>query len=649
VRRVEATALSTNPQLLSGGIDLMPEGGGVLRVWAPACRSVSAVLRPDTRREITVPLNPKDDGFFSGELDTAAAGDRYWILLDDERRRPDPYSRYQPEGPHGPSEIVDPESFVWTDSAWQGVPAIGQVIYELHVGTVTPEGTWLSAMRELEHLVDLGVTIIEMMPVADFAGARGWGYDGVNLYAPTRVYGTPDDLRRFVDRAHTLGLAVILDVVYNHLGPDGNYLAEFSPDYFTERYSNDWGKALNFEGPLPARAFFLENAAYWIREYHFDGLRLDATQDIHDASAVHFLAELAERTRDAAGPREIYLVAENEPQESKLVRDPARGGFQLTSLWNDDYHHTAIVALTGRREAYYTDYKGTAQEFVSCAKYGYLYQGQWYAWQKKRRGTPALDLPGHAFVTFLENHDQVANTPFGRRLHQVTSPGRYRALTALTLLGPGTPMLFQGQEFASSAPFLFFCDHGDHLREPIRQGRREFLSQFPSITDPEVQAALPNPDDEQTFLKCKLDPDERERNVGAYRLHRDLFEIRRSDAAIAAGSVRRPDGAVLTADAFALRFDGGGAEDRLLLVNLGRDLELTPIPEPLLAPPAGCRWRLRWSSEHVAYGGLGESPLHPHPTWRIPGEAALLLEPEPDTAPAPPAADAESDVSDEHA
>jgi maltooligosyltrehalose trehalohydrolase len=635
VRRADSRPVSAEQRHLSGGVELMPGGGASIRVWAPACRRVSVVLRPDTRREVTMPLTAEVDGFFFGELESAAAGDRYWVLLDDERRRPDPYSRYQPEGPHGPSEIVDPQSFVWTDPAWKGVPPIGQVIYEMHVGTFTPEGTWLAATRELDRLADLGITLIEMMPVAEFAGARGWGYDGVDLYAPTRLYGTPDDLRRFVDRAHALGLGVILDVVYNHLGPDGNYLEDFSPDYFTDRYRNDWGRALNFEGPLPARNFFLENGPYWIREYHFDGLRLDATQDIHDASPVHFLSELVERARDAAGVREIYLVAENEPQEVRLVRDRRRGGFGMTSLWNDDYHHTAIVALTGRREAYYTDYRGGAQEFVSCAKYGYLYQGQWYAWQQKRRGTPALDLPGHAFVNFLENHDQVANTPFGRRLHQVTSPGRYRALTALTLLGPGTPMLFQGQEFAASAPFLFFCDHDDHLREPIRRGRREFLSQFPSITDPDVQEALPNPDDEETFLKCKLDPGERDRNAGAYQLHRDLLEIRRTDGAIAAASVRRPHGAVLTADAFVLRFDGGGAEDRLLLVNLGRDLELTPIPEPLLAPPEGCRWRLRWSSEQVAYGGLGASPLHPHPTWRIPGEAALLLEPEPDTAPDP--------------
>jgi maltooligosyltrehalose trehalohydrolase len=613
---------------LSAGVEV--QAGGVhARVWAPACRSVEMVVEAARSAESRLtPLVPDGDGYFAAHVD-AAAGDRYWFRLDGDRLRPDPASRYQPEGPHGPSLIVDPSRFPWTDEGWTGVAPVGQVLYELHVGTFTPEGTWRAAMEHLPYVAALGVTVIEMMPVADFAGRFGWGYDGVDLYAPTRLYGAPDDLRAFVNRAHGLGVGVVLDVVYNHLGPDGNYLAEFSPDYFTSRYHNDWGQALNFEGPAPARDFFVENAGYWIDEFHFDGLRLDATQDIHDASREHVIASIVRRARQAAGTRSVYVVAENEPQQTRLVRPSSAGGYGVDALWNDDFHHTAVVSLTGRREAYYTDYKGAAQEFISCAKYGYLYQGQWYTWQTQRRGQPGLDLPPHAFVAYLENHDQVANTPFGVRLHQVASAARLRALTALTLLGPATPMLFQGQEFAASSPFLYFADHKPELNESIRKGRREFLSQFPSINDPEVQEALPSPVDETTFQRCKLNPAERERHTGALVLHRDLIHLRRADPVLRGGGGCRFDGAVLAPEAFLLRYLAGADGDRLLIVNLGCDLDLQPVPEPLLAPPAGSRWVTQWSSTSVKYGGQGTPPVRPHSHLHVPGEAAVLLRSEP--------------------
>jgi maltooligosyltrehalose trehalohydrolase len=291
-------------------------------------------------------------------------------------------------------------------------------------------------------------------------------------------------------------------------------------------------------------------------------------------------------------------------------------------LWNDDYHHTAVVALTGRREAYYTDYTGSMQELISCAKYGYLYQGQWYAWQKQRRGTSALDLPAHAFVWYIENHDQVANSAFGRRLHQISSPGRYRAVTALTLLGPATPLLFQGQEFASSAPFLFFADHREELREPIRTGRREFLAQFPSVSDPQILAALPSPVDLTTFQQCKLDLNERHVHKWAYALHRDLLHLRRRHKAITSSD--RIEGAVLRSNAMVLRYFTG-PEHLLLIINFGCDLNLVPAPEPLLAPPGTDGWSLLWSSESLAYGGNGTPPLNSESEWMIPGEAAVLL------------------------
>jgi maltooligosyltrehalose trehalohydrolase len=604
------------------GVEIHQDGHVHARVWAPRRTAVDVVLDADRSRRWT--LERQADGYFAGELEGLSEGDRYWFRLADDLLRPDPASRFQPDGPHGPSMVINPSSFSWTDRRWRGIEGSGHVVYELHVGTFTPDGTWRAAAAELDRLAELGITVVEMMPVAEFPGTFGWGYDGVDLYAPTRLYGAPDDLRAFVDRAHALGIGVILDVVYNHVGPDGNYLADFSADYFTDRYTNDWGQAINFEGPPAAREFFVENGAYWIDEFHFDGLRLDATQDIHDASPEHVIATLVRRAREAAGDRSVYIVAENEPQDTTLVRDPAHGGYGGDALWNDDFHHSASVALTGRREAYYLDYKGAPQEFISCAKYGYLYQGQWYSWQSQRRGTPGLDLPPRVFVSYLENHDQVANTAFGRRLNEFTSAGKLRAITALTLLGPATPMLFQGQEYASHKPFLYFADHKPELRGPVAAGRREFLSQFPSVRDPEVLAALPDPGDPDTFARCKLDPAERMHRPEWYELHRDLIRLRHTDAVLRDAGSQRPDGAVLAPEAFLLRYRAE-AGDRLLLVNLGCDLDLRPVPEPLLAPPAGCRWVVQWSSESPRYGGNGTPPLRPHSYPHLPGESAVLL------------------------
>jgi maltooligosyltrehalose trehalohydrolase len=566
------------------------------------------------------------DGHFTAVDPDARAGGRYWFRLDGERLRPDPASRWQPEGPLGPSAYVDPRLFAWTDAGWRGLRPDNQVIYEMHVGTFTPEGTWAAAARQLRELARLGVTAIEMMPVADFAGRFGWGYDGVDLYAPTRLYGTPEDLRAFVDAAHRTGIGVILDVVYNHIGPAGNYLAEFAEEYFTDRYANDWGPALNVEGPAAARAFFVSNAAYWIDEFHMDGLRLDATQDIHDASREHVIASIVRTARGAAGPRSIVVVAENEPQDTRIVRS-APEGYGADALWNDDAHHTAVVALTGRREAYYRDYLGSPQELISSARFGYLYQGQYYTWQKKRRGSPALDLPGHAFVSYLENHDQVANSGSGRRLHQLASPGRLRALTAWLLLGPATPMLFQGQEFWSSKPFLYFADHEPELAASIRRGRRELLAQFPSVADPAVSDALPPPDDPETFRRCTLDFAERERHAEAYALHTDLLALRRSDPVFAHAGTNRPEGAVIGPGAFVLRYLDADAGDRLIVVNLDVDLDFAPAREPLVAPPRGGGWQPLWTSESPRYGGQGTPPVDPSTAGVIPGACALVFTP----------------------
>lgn len=608
------------------GAEALAEGGVHFRVWAPRRRRVEVVLEGDAGSAFE--LEREDEGYFSALVGRAVVGTLYRFRLDGEDYLyPDPASRFQPEGPHGPSRVVDPSSFLWTDKNWEGASLKGQVLYELHVGAFTPEGTFAAAARELKELAELGVTCVELMPVAEFPGRFGWGYDGVSLYAPAHIYGEPDDLRGFVNEAHRVGVAVILDVVYNHLGPDGNYLAQFSEDYFTERHKNEWGDGINFDGERSkqVREFFLSNARHWVEEYHFDGLRIDATQSIKDYSGEHVLAALTREVRGAARGRETIIVGENEPQERRMILD-----FGLDGLWNDDFHHTALVALTGRSEAYYSDYRGTPQEFVSSAKYGFLYQGQRYRWQRHRRGTPTRGIPPERFVNFIENHDQVANSARGLRTNRLTSPATLRALTALLLLSPQTPMLFMGQEFASTSPFLYFADHEKELAAKVRHGRAEFLAQFRSTSASETKENLPDPGDAETFERCKLDFKERESHREIYALHRDLLRLRREDSVFSAQEPRTLDGAVLGRDAFVLRFFGGeetGGGDRLLVVNLGSDLELNPAPEPLLAPPEGRVWQAILSSEDYAYGGTGTPPLETKNGWCIPGRATVALRP----------------------
>ena len=608
------------------------EGGVHFRVWAPLCRRVEVVLETGPS-QVSTELEAEPGGYFAGLVAGAKAGDRYRYRLEGGDALPDPASRFQPEGPHGPSEVVDSAAFAWSDTDWKGVSLPGQVIYELHIGTFTREGTWAAAARELPELARIGITVIEVMPVADFAGEFGWGYDGVNPFAPTRLYGKPDDFRRFVDAAHRAGLGVILDVVYNHLGPDGNYLPRFGP-YLSTRHKNEWGDNINFDGPEagPVREYYAANAGYWVDEFHLDGLRLDATQAIVDDSPEHILVEIGRRVRAAARGRATIIVNENESQEAKMVRPAEKGGYGLDGLWNDDFHHSAIVALTGRNEAYYSDHLGSPQEFISAAKYGYLFQGQRYAWQENRRGTLGFDLAPPQFVNYIENHDQVANSGRGLRCHALTSPGRYRAMTAVFLLFPGTPMLFQGQEFASSAPFYFFADHHPELSRPVRAGRADFIRQFRRLDRPELADWLPDPGDRSTFERCKLDHSEREKNAHEYRLHQDLLRLRREDPAFRPRSERSVDGAVLGPQAFVIRFFEGTADgtcDRLLLVNLGADLHLEHVPEPLLAVSEGHRWRILWSSESPEFGGEGTPPVETADGWRLMGEAAIVLAPEP--------------------
>jgi maltooligosyltrehalose trehalohydrolase len=575
-----------------------------------------------------VKLEREPGGYWSGTHPAAGPGALYRFRLDGGGTFPDPASRFQPRGPHGPSQVIDPAQFQWSAAAWKGPSLEGQVIYEMHIGTFTREGTWEAARRQLPELAAFGITALEIMPVADFPGRFGWGYDGVLHFAPVAIYGTPDDFRSFVDEAHRLELAVLLDVVYNHIGPDGNYLKQYSGDYFTSKYECEWGEAINYDGDnsAPVREWATANAAYWASEYRLDGLRLDATQQIFDSSPSHIVTDIACAFRDAAHGRGTIVVAENEAQDSRLLRR-AESASGVDALWNDDFHHSARVAVTGRKEAYYTDFLGRPQELISAVRHGFLFQGQLYHWQAKRRGTPALGMAPARFVLYIQNHDQVANSALGQRLDRLTSPGRLRALTALLLLAPGTPLLFQGQEFAASSPFFFFADHKPELRSLTHQGRIQFLSQFPSLARPEVRPLHADPGDPATLERSKLDLNERTTHAAAYRLHRDLLRLRREDPVFRAQKPGGVDGAVLGAEAFVLRYFGGNGDDRLLLVNFGVDLRLEPAPEPLLAPPGGRVWDVLWTSEDPQYGGIGSPPPDGPEGWWLPGHATVALRP----------------------
>ncbi|MFO0907491.1 MAG: malto-oligosyltrehalose trehalohydrolase [Isosphaeraceae bacterium] len=630
--------MNERPQL--GAVPLM-EGGVRFRVWAPNCRRVDVVLHSEAtptgatrnRPALEFPMQSEPDGYFTVDVEAARVGDDYGYRLDGQKVYPDPASRFQPAGPLGPSRIIDPSAFEWTDREWTGVTIAGQVIYEIHIGTFTEEGTWRAARRELPRLADLGVSLLEIMPVAACAGQFNWGYDNVALYAPSAWYGTPDDFRSFVNEAHRLGIGVILDVVYNHLGPKGDILIVFADAYRSGRNQTEWGVGFDFDGPGsgPVRDYFLQNAAYWIREFHLDGFRLDALQEFYDTSDEHIIASLVRRARESAEGRSLLIIGEDEPQEARMVRSAESGGFGLDALWNDDFHHVTVGLLTRRVEAYYSDYHATPQEIVSLWKHGYLYQGQRNVRQGKPRGMPARGLQPAVFVNYLENHDQVANSLRGERLHRLTNPALYRAVTALLLLAPGTPMLFQGQEFASPRPFHYFNDAGaDEIPSP-RESRIRFLSQFQSLDTEEARAAVLDPTRVETFNASKLEAADRVARPEIIALHRDLIRLRRDDPTFSLQGSLGVDGAVLGRDALVLRHFGHDCDDRLIVTNLGKDFLYTPISEPLLAPPEGREWHLHWSSEAVTYHGDGTPTTLTDAGWWLPRHSTLVFAAEPNS------------------
>jgi len=515
----------------------MEEGNARFRVWAPEAQAMEVVLEKfDTR--IPYALTKSGDGYFTGFIPGVGPGDLYWYRVDGRGPFPDPASRAQPLGVHGPSQIVDPRGFPWTDSGWNGLPLEKAVFYELHVGAFSPEGTFAGAVERLPQLKELGVTAVELMPVADFPGARNWGYDGVSLFAPARCYGAPDDLRRLVDRAHSLGLAVVQDVVYNHLGPDGNYLAQYSPYYFTDRHRTVWGSAVNLDGNhnRETRDFFIENALHWIGEYHMDGLRLDATHALLDESPRHFLAEFSDRVRAGGAPKPLLLIAEDSRNLAEMVKPTADGGLGMDAIWADDFHHETRRLLAGDKDGYFRDFSGTVEDLAVTVRDGWFYRGQESLHLGGPRGTDPSGIGLAQAVVCLQNHDQVGNRALGERLNHQIDSAAFRAATVLLLFLPETPLLFMGQEWGAGTPFLYFTDHNPELGRQVTEGRRQEFKDFAAFADPAARAKIPDPQSPATFEISRLRWDEREKepHAGLWRMTQALLRLRRTESALAA-------------------------------------------------------------------------------------------------------------------
>lgn len=548
----------------------VPDAGGTrFRVWAPDARTLDVVLEADGTR---VPMAPAPGGMREAFVPGVRAGDRYRLSLDGGRPLPDPASRFQPDGVHGPSEVVDPSAFAWSDGAWRGVPLAELVLYELHVGTFTPEGTFAAAARRLPELRALGVTAVELMPVADFPGNRNWGYDGAALFAPARCYGTPDEMRAFVDAAHAHGLAVHLDVVYNHLGPDGAYAPAFSRHVFSARHRSPWGRGLDFDGPQAAglRAFLVANAAHWIAEYHLDGLRLDATHAIVDDSARHVLAEIGDVARAAGPGREVTVVAEDLRNLARLVEPESAGGHGLDALWVDDFHYELRRLLTGDRDGDLARYRGDVRDLAAIVRSGWHAAGPAAPGGAPRRGSDPAGLAPRRFVFYLQNHDQVGNRALGQRLHHEVAPEVFRAAVALLLCAPQVPLLFMGQEWAAGTPFRFFTDHAPELGRRVREGRLREFRRYASFADVERRGLFPDPQDAATFEGSRLRWEEREAEPHAsmLRWHRALLELRRASPALRDARAGAHEVAPLDAGTLALRRESAAGAPLVLVARL---------------------------------------------------------------------------------
>ena len=549
----------------------IPQQDGVrFQIWAPEARSLHLLTKTGDAPPIERVLQRDAAGIWTGVFADVHVGDRYAYSLNRDPPRPDPASRFQPDGVHGWSEIIDPSSFQWTDSGWSGVEPAGAVIYELHVGTFSGDGTFADVVSRLDYLRDLGVTVIELMPVADFPGRHDWGYDGAALFAPSRAYGRPDDLRTLVDRAHAAGLAVILDVVYNHLGPEGAYLHGFAPPFFGRRHETPWGQAVNLDddGSRIVRDFLIDNAVHWIREYHADGLRLDATHALVDDSRRHFVAELTAAVRGAAH-RPILVYAEDVRNDAVMVRPGISNGWDLDGVWADDFHHVLQRAIAGDTDGYYRDYQGTVGELADTLSRGWLYTGQYSRHLQRARGTDPSDVALAKCVICVQNHDQIGNRARGDRLHHGVDPAVWRAAVTLLLTSPMTPLLFMGQEWAATAPFRFFTDFEPALGRLVAEGRRREFRHLPEFASDEAARLIPDPQDEATFTASRLDWTERDTppHSGSLALHRALLHLRASRHVLRGSASTSCQARALDDNTLVVRRSADGDTSDMLIVT----------------------------------------------------------------------------------
>ncbi|MBI2942986.1 MAG: malto-oligosyltrehalose trehalohydrolase [Candidatus Wallbacteria bacterium] len=580
------------------------DGGFEFRVWAPDVRVCELILE-ETGKALRLVRHSRDE--YAIRVEGVTPGTLYRYRLDGRGPFPDPASRSQPKGVHGPSETCDLAAFPWRQSSWNVPETDRLVVVELHVGTATPEGTFDALAGRLPYYAGLGVTAVELMPVAGFPGARNWGYDGVSLYAPSNIYGGVRGLQRFVDEAHWLGLAVLLDVVYNHLGPDGNYLGLYSSGYFTAAQT-PWGQAVDF-GNRPVRDFFLGNALMWVHDYRVDGLRFDATHAMLVPGKPHILEELTRRLRASVGDsRRLLLIAEDGSNEACLVRPPSEGGFGLDAVWADDLHHHLHVAATGERDGYYTDYRGLPEEIARTLRRGWFFEGQRSDYSGRSRGTRSSGLAASSFVHCLQNHDQAGNRAMGERLHHLSGLEVWRALSTLLLLDPAVPLLFMGQEWACSSPFLYFTDHEPALGHLVTQGRRREFGRFRGFRSARAREQIPDPQSAETFLTSKLDWQEADRapHSGVLALYRELLQLRRQTRGPAGSASAAFAASKLGRRGLAFR-RGGGGPAVLAVVNLGGTLRQDLRALRITRPRRGFEWALMLSSEEDRFGG---SPDH---------------------------------------
>lgn len=623
LRPSQAAETDASPHMTAwpASLGAIVHGGGTrFRVWAPERRRVELIVDGGGERDVR-PLAAGADGWFDTSFADLGPGTRYEYRLDGAGPFPDPASRHQPDGVHGPSAIVDP-AFAWTDHGWEGVAPASLVIYEAHVGTFSPEGTFDGMRRRLPHLRALGITALELMPIADFPGGRNWGYDGVAPFAPARCYGTPDDLRRLVDAAHAQGLALLLDVVYNHLGPDGACLHHYSPYYFTDRAS-PWGAGVNLDGPHSGavREYFVENALHWVHEYHVDGLRLDATHALHDDSAVHLAAEIAAAVRATAPGRHVHVIGEDDRNLASIVTPAYGGGWGLDAVWADDFHHQMRVHLAGDHDGYFADFTGASSDIAATLRRGWFYAGQRSAFRDAPRGSDPSAVPPERFVICLQNHDQVGNRACGERLHHQIAPAAFRAASLLLLAAPQTPLLFMGQEWAATTPFQYFTDHAEPLGQQVSDGRRREFAAFAAYGSdvPDPQAASTFASSRLRWTECRDEP-----HASTLRLHVAALAFRRELDGEAAGQVAA---VALDADTVAVRRrlrDGGVAIVVARLRGAG-DVDLAATD---LAVDEH-RWACRFTSEDPLFSPRPVRPridgLPGPPRLRFAGPASVVL------------------------